>query len=41
MYFSGKRALLVSSGLGEALMPFRLGAWPRVDVVILKRDYRR
>lgn len=41
MYFSGTRALLVSSGLGEALMPFRLGAWPTVDVVILKRDYRR
>ncbi len=38
MYFCGTRALLVSSGLGEALMPFRLGAWPTIDVVILKRD---
>lgn len=38
MYFCGTRALFVGSGLGEALMPFRLGAWPTIDVVILKRD---
>lgn len=38
MYYEGKRALLVSSGVGEALMPFRLGAWPNIDVIVLKRE---
>ncbi len=38
MYYEGKRALLVSPGVGEALMPFRLGAWPNIDVIVLKRE---
>ena len=38
IYYEGKRALLVSPGVGEALMPFRLGAWPRIDVIVLKRE---
>lgn len=38
MYYDGKRALMVSSGVGEALMPFRLGAWPNIDVIVLKRE---
>lgn len=37
MYYEGNRALLISSGVGEALVPFRLGAWPNIDVVVLKR----
>lgn len=37
MYYEGKRALLISSGVGEALVPFRLGAWSNIDVVVLKR----
>ena len=37
MYYEGNRALMISSGVGEALVPFRLGAWPNIDVVVLKR----
>ena len=37
MYYEGNRALLISSGVGEALVPFRLGAWPNIDVIVLKR----
>lgn len=37
MYHSGDRAIFVSSGVGEALVPFRLGAWPSIDVITLKK----
>lgn len=36
MYYCGERAIIVSPGVGEALMPFRLGAWPAIDVITLK-----
>lgn len=36
MYHSGNRVIMVSSGVGEAMVPIRLGAWPTVDVIILK-----
>ena len=38
IYYEDERALLVSPGVGEALMPFRLGAWPNIDVIVLKRE---
>lgn len=37
LYYSGGRAIHVSSGLGEALVPLRLGAEPCIDVITLKR----
>lgn len=37
LYYSGRRAIHVSSGLGEALVPLRLGAEPCIDVITLKR----
>lgn len=36
MYYEGSRAIFVSSGVGEALMPFRIGAWPTVDIITLR-----
>ena len=37
MYYHGaNRAILVSSGIGEAMLPFRLGVRPAIDVIILK-----
>ena len=38
LYRCGGRGLVVSGGVGEALMPFRLGAWPSIDVITLKRE---
>ena len=33
----GKQLLYVSAGLGGSF-PFRLGAWPEMTVITLKRD---
>ena len=32
------RALYVSLGAGEALLPFRFGAWPEVNLITLKKN---
>ncbi len=37
LYHDGARALHVSLGAGEVLMPFRLGAWPEINVITLHR----
>lgn len=36
MYREGERGLYVSLGLGEALIPFRFGAWPEINVITLQ-----
>lgn len=38
LYSEGGRALYVSLGLGGALVPFRFGAWPEINVVTLRRE---
>ena len=35
MYREGDRGLYVSLGLGGALIPFRFGAWPEINVITL------
>lgn len=35
-YREGARELYVSLGTGEVLLPFRLGAWPEINLIILK-----
>lgn len=35
MYSQDGRVLFISSGVGEALVPFRLGAWPKIDIITL------
>lgn len=35
MYNHGVRSLFISSGIGEALIPFRFGAWPKIDIITL------
>ena len=37
LYRQGERALHVSLGIGGALIPFRFGAWPEINVVTLRR----
>lgn len=37
MYNEGERGLYVSLGVGEALIPFRFGAWPEINVITLHR----
>lgn len=37
IYIKGRQVLCVSSGIGGT-MPFRLGAWPEINVIRLKRD---
>lgn len=37
-YTDGGRTLYVSLGVGEVLIPFRLGAWPEINVITLKRS---
>lgn len=32
------RALYVSLGTGQALLPFRLGAWPEINLIVLKKE---
>ena len=36
-YRSGAQTLYVSLGVGEVMLPFRLGAWPEINVITLKR----
>ena len=38
MYYEGKRALYVNIGLGHVLFPMRLGAWPEITVITLKKQ---
>ena len=35
LYESGDRKLFVSKGIGQALLNFRLGAWPEINVITL------
>ena len=37
MYYEGKRGLYVNIGLGHVLFPMRLGAWPEITVITLKK----
>lgn len=37
MYMEGKRGLYVNIGLGHVLFPMRLGAWPEITVITLKK----
>ncbi len=37
MYSENGRGLYVSLGAGEALIPFRFGAWPEINVITLHR----
>lgn len=36
-YYQNGRALYVSLGTGEVMIPFRLGAWPEVTLITLRR----
>ncbi len=38
MYLEGKRGLYVNIGLGFVLFPFRLGSWPEITVITLKKE---
>lgn len=38
MYTEGKRALFVNIGLGYVLFPMRIGAWPEITVITLKKQ---
>jgi len=37
-YHEGDRTLYVSLGTGEVMLPFRLGAWPEINVLTLRRE---
>lgn len=37
LYLQGKRGLYVNVGLGFVLFPMRLGAWPEITVITLKK----
>ena len=37
MYMEGERGLYVNLGLGNVLFPMRLGAWPEITVITLKK----
>lgn len=39
MYHQGNRGLYVNIGLGYVLFPMRLGAWPEITVITLKKEY--
>lgn len=39
LYMEGKRGLYVNIGLGYVLFPMRLGAWPEITVITLKKEY--
>lgn len=39
MYLQGNRGLYVNIGLGYVLFPMRLGAWPEITVITLKKEY--
>ena len=38
MYLQGKRGLYVNVGLGFVLFPMRLGAWPEITVITLRKE---
>lgn len=38
MYYEGDRALYVNIGIGYVGLPFRLGAWPEVTVLTLRKE---
>lgn len=38
MYLEGKRGLYVNIGLGFVLFPMRLGAWPEITVITLRKE---
>jgi predicted MPP superfamily phosphohydrolase len=40
LYSEGDRQLYVSTGLGEALLTFRFGIWPQIDIITLKKKAR-
>lgn len=35
-YYEGGHTLYVSLGVGEVLLPFRIGAWPEINLITLK-----
>ena len=37
LYYEGDRGLYVNIGLGHVLFPMRLGAWPEITVITLKK----
>ena len=37
MYMEGNRGLYVNIGLGHVLFPMRLGAWPEITIITLKK----
>lgn len=39
LYLEGKRGLFVNIGLGYVLFPMRLGAWPEITVITLKKEH--
>lgn len=39
MYLENGRGLYVNIGLGYVLFPMRLGAWPEITVITLKKEY--
>ena len=38
MYYEGNRALYVNIGIGYVGLPFRLGAWPEITVLTLRKE---
>ncbi len=39
-YTEGQQTLYISLGTGEVMLPFRLGAWPEINVITLKSPAR-
>ncbi len=37
-YVEGEQTLYISLGTGEVMLPFRLGAWPEINIITLKRQ---
>ena len=37
VYTEGEQVLNVTDGFGQILLPFRFGAWPEADVIVLKK----
>ena len=37
MYSEGERTLIVSTGIGQVLLPLRFGAWPEIEVITLHK----
>ncbi len=38
LYKEGKQTLNINDGVGAALLPFRFGAWPEINVITLKKQ---